>query len=91
MCTGDMAAQLRSISVRVIVRAVPEFVFQHDVNMSHVGRAHWAPPYEERGNVLFLASPPKEGKGEILAVEKGKWLPGGVSEADLRASKEMLP
>ena len=24
-------------------------------------------------------------------MEKGKWLPGGVSEADLRASKEMLP
>ena len=64
MCTGDMAAQLRSISVRVIVRAVPEFVFQHDVNMSHVGRGtiidqHVIPifvlSYAVRANILFCA------------------------------------
>ena len=50
-----------------------------------------SPPYADRGNVLFLGLSAKGREGGDLAVEKGKWLPGGVSEADLRAPQEMLP
>ena len=42
--------------------------------------AHWAFPSEGRGKVLFLGLTPKEGKGEISAVERGNRHGGGHPE-----------
>ena len=67
----------------------------HELRRQRKGRNYcdkWGTLGSRRpGECTFLVLSAKGREGGDLAVEKGKWLPGGLSEADLRASKEMLP